>query len=249
MRGLRRAALVAGVLVSALVVTGTADATAHYGNATCHSGIVKAGTYRSLTIAGSCTLTSTGTVTVRHDLVVKRHAFFNADTPGVLNVWGDTWIKNDAVAAIGCTDDCKVSPDDHIGGDLTAIGAWATIVHGLTIGGDVSFLGGGGSENCAITPILGILPYYSTVHDSTIGGDFTARRLHTCWFGLIRTHVAGDARIIGNRFGDPDANEDVTNVIGGNLACFNNVPKAQVGDSMGAPNVVGGHKRGECASL
>jgi len=43
--------------------------------------------------------------------------------------------------------------------------------------------------------------------------------------------------------------EIVTNVIGGNLGCFNNVPQAHVGDSQGAPNVVGGHKRGECAAL
>ena len=54
-------------------------------------------------------------------------------------------------------------------------------------------------------------------------------------------------QLIGNRFGDPDAMEIVTNHIGGNLACFNNNPAAQVGDSMGQPNVVGGQKRGECA--
>ena len=65
----------------------------------------------------------------------------------------------------------------------------------------------------------------------------------------IRTQVGGNVRIVGNRMGDPDAMEIVTNVIGGNLGCFNNVPQAQVGDSTGAPNIVGGHKRGECASL
>jgi hypothetical protein len=66
---------------------------------------------------------------------------------------------------------------------------------------------------------------------------------------MIRTNVAGDVRVIGNRFGDPDAMEIVTNTVGGNLACFNNRPAAQVGDSGGAPNVVGGQKRGECAAL
>jgi hypothetical protein len=43
--------------------------------------------------------------------------------------------------------------------------------------------------------------------------------------------------------------EIVTNTIAGNLSCFDNVPHAQVGDSGGAPNMVGGQKRGECASL
>jgi len=49
--------------------------------------------------------------------------------------------------------------------------------------------------------------------------------------------------------GDPDAMEIVTNTVGGNLACVNNVPQAQVGDSMGLPNVVAGQKRGECRNL
>jgi hypothetical protein len=57
-----------------------------------------------------------------------------------------------------------------------------------------------------------------------LDGDFTARRLHTCWFGLIRAHVGGNALMVGGRFGDPDAMEIVTNVIGG-------------------------HQRGECAAL
>jgi len=61
--------------------------------------------------------------------------------------------------------------------------------------------------------------------------------------------VGGNALMVGGRFGDPDAMEIVTNVIGGNLGCFNNVPQAHVGDSQGEPNIVGGHKRGECAAL
>jgi hypothetical protein len=55
--------------------------------------------------------------------------------------------------------------------------------------------------------------------------------------------------LIGNRMGDPDANEVATNVIGGNLACYNNVPHAQFGDSMGLTNTVAGKKLGECKAL
>lgn len=75
------------------------------------------------------------------------------------------------------------------------------------------------------------------------------RYVHSCWFGLIRSQIGGSVRIAHNRMGDPDAMEIVTNTIAGNLACFDNVPHAQVGDSGGAPNVVGGQKRGECRSL
>ena len=92
-------------------------------------------------------------------------------------------------------------------------------------------------------------PFFATVHDSTVGGNVVVRGLHMCWFGLIRTQIAGNAQVIGNRFGDPDANEIVTNVVGGNLSCSNNVPGAQIGDSTGLPNTVGGQKRAECKNL
>jgi hypothetical protein len=252
MNRLRRPAFALVVTAALFAATGSASAaTAHHGNATCHGGTVAAGAYRSLTIAGSCTLANSGTVTVRHDLVVKRAAFFNAATAATLNVRGDVWVKAHAVAILGCSTDlgCAATSDNHIRGNLTEAGAWATVVHGTTTRGNVRFLGGGGSEDCSITPILGQVPYYTTYQDGAIGGNFTVRRLHTCWFGLIRVHVGGNALMVGGRFGDPDAMEIVTNVIDGNLGCFNNVPQAQVGDSQGAPNVVGGTKRGECADL
>jgi hypothetical protein len=37
--------------------------------------------------------------------------------------------------------------------------------------------------------------------------------------------------------------------VSGNLACYNNSPQAQIGDSGGGPNIVGGQKLGECATL
>jgi hypothetical protein len=119
------------------------------------------------------------------------------------------------------------------------------IVHGTTIGGNATITGGGRTQDCTAVAVYGG-PFYSVVEDSSVGGNLEIRGLHSCWLGVIRNHVGGTVRLIGNRFGDPDAMEIVTNHIGGNLACFNNNPVAQVGDSMGQPNVVAGQKRGEC---
>jgi hypothetical protein len=82
-----------------------------------------------------------------------------------------------------------------------------------------------------------------------VGGNLVIRRLHSCWLGVIRNHVGGSVQLVGNRFGDPDAMEIVTNHVAGNLACFNNNPAAQVGDSQGDQNIVLGQKRGECAAV
>jgi hypothetical protein len=178
---------------------------------------------------------------------VAAHGALNAATPATLNVGGDVVVEHRGIAAIGCSPDvgCATLGNDHIGGSLRAFRAWAVIVHGTTIGGNATITGGGRTQDCTAVAVYGG-PFYGVVEDSTVGGNLEIRGLHSCWLGVIRNHVGGTVRLIGNRFGDPDAMEIVTNHIGGNLACFNNNPAAQVGDSMGQPNVVAGQARGEC---
>jgi hypothetical protein len=225
-------------------------AVAHHGKVTCHGGMIAAGTYKSLRVTGACTLVASGNVTVKHNVVVTGTGLFNAGTPATLRVWGDVIVQHHGATAIGCSPDigCASLGADVIHGDLRAQGAAATIVHGTTIWGSASYRGGGQTEDCSVVAPFGA-PYYSVMEDSTIHGSLVIRGLHTCWLGVIRDHIGGSVRLIGNRFGDPDADEVVTNVIGGNLDCFNNIAAPQVGDSTGAPNMVAGKKRGECAAL
>jgi hypothetical protein len=250
--GARRSLAVLAAGLGLMVATGTAQAGSahHHGNVTCRGGTITPGHYRSLTIKGVCTLGNSGTVSVRHDVVVRRGGILNAVTQGTLRVGGDVVVGRHGVAGIGCSAEvgCNTPPDDVIRGSVRANGAWAVIVHAVTIGHNVRLVGGGGSMNCASTALLGG-PYYFDVEDSTVGGNVLERRIHSCWLGFIRDTVGGTVTLKGNRFGDPDAMEIVTNTIGGDLNCFNNVPQAHVGDSMGAPNVVGGVKRGECKAL
>jgi hypothetical protein len=240
-----------GVVVCGAGSTAVAGAAvAHHGKVTCHGGTIGAGTYSSLRVTGACTLPASGNVTVRHSVVVTSTGLFNAGTPAKLRVGGDVVVQHHGATAIGCSPDigCATLGADVIRGSLRAQGAWAVIVHGTTIGGNATIRSGGRTMDCSVIAPFGA-PYYSVMEDSTIHGNLVIRGLHTCWLGVIRDHVGGTVRLIGNRFGDPDADEVVTNVIGGNLDCFNNVAAPQVGDSAGAPNVVGGQKRGECKAL
>ena len=257
MEGLQRVllrGLVGGLVVASMFASvGTAGAAVpnwHFGNVICHGGKIRGGTYESLTIAGNCTLTSKGTVHVMGNVVVRGHAILNTLTPGTFNVDGNVTVRAKGVAGLGCNDEvgCPTESNDHIGGNLRGRDAWAVIVEQEHVGGLISIIGGGKTKNCSSTGLLGG-PFFATVHDATVGGNVIVRRLRTCWFGLIRTTVGGSVRVFGNSFGDPDATEIVTNTIAGNLACFNNVPAAQVGDSGGSPNTVGGRKRGECKNL
>jgi hypothetical protein len=251
MKGLRLVVLSLAVVVVGVGSSAVAGAAvAHHGKVTCHGGTIAAGTYRSLRVTGACMLVASGNVTVKHDVVVTGTGLLNAGTPATLRVGGDVTIQHHGAAAIGCSPDigCASLGADVIHGSLRAHGAAAVIVHGTTIWGSASIRGGGQTEDCSVIAPFGA-PYYSVIEDSTIHGNLVIRGLHTCWLGVIRNHVGGSVRLIGNRFGDPDADEVVTNVIGGNLDCFNNIAAPHVGDSGGAPNVVVGQKRGECMAL
>ena len=78
------------------------------------------------------------------------------------------------------------------------------------------------------------------------------------WLGVIRTEVGGNlivAKTSGTQTGVDefvgilDSTEVVSNSVGGNLICHGNSPAAQIGDSEGGPNAVGGNAIGECAGL
>ncbi len=152
--------------------------------------------------------------------------------------------------ALGCAED--VGCDGHgvvqIGQSIRSTGALAVLLHFVKVGGNVVIDGGGGGVTCEPNEITQG-PAYVVVEDSTIGQSVQVTNLESCWLGIIRDKVGGSVTDQNNTFADPDANEIVTNRIGQSLNCSGNSPAAQQGDSEGAPNIVGGHKNGECAAL
>ncbi|MGH9291796.1 MAG: hypothetical protein ACRDZ6_03325 [Acidimicrobiales bacterium] len=207
------------------------------------------------------------------DAVAPASGGIGAALPGTVNVTGNIRVRPGAVLALGCgPDSCKSplgSTDDHVGGSITGFGALAVLVHSTTIGGNLSLLGGGGGptvEGAPATnaclgsttppapwsqdPNLAHIPVYSDLEDNSIGGNMTVYGLQSCYFGALRNVVRGSAVFANNSMGDIDANEDVSNTIERNLACFNNTVPVQFGDSGesggGTPNLVGGFAFGEC---
>jgi hypothetical protein len=244
----------AGMLVAlgALFVAGTGTAMAAAPGAyTCAGGTIPAGTYSSLRVTGVCALSAGDTVRVQGNVTLAPGAVLDAATqPATMQVGGNVRVEKGAILGLGCSPEtgCPGNTFDRIGGNIIATQAAASIVHNTTIGGNVVLSGGGGSEDCgANSPIGG--PYFSDLEDNTIGGNTIVTGLQTCWFGFIRNHASGNVILHHNSYGDPDADEIVTNTISGNLICSGNSPAPQVGDSGGAPNVVLGHKLGQCASI
>ncbi len=134
------------------------------------------------------------------------------------------------------------------GDSLTALprpGGALMYLDGDTVHGNVISIGGG--------PGPTLNPYVNfPIKDNTILGNLVVQGWKGAWFGVLRDTVRGNVILADNvgvtidDLGTPDSTEVATNTISGNLICVGNVPAAQVGDSGGTPNTVGGHKIGQC---
>jgi hypothetical protein len=189
--------------------------------------------------------------------------------PATVIVGGNVTVGRGAVLVLGCSPagGCTGVTYDHIGGNLTAIKAQAVLMQAVAIGGSVTVLGGGGgvlggppkSGACFAAPIPAPwsqdpalsqgpngTPQYTDFEDSTIGGSLSVIGTRTCFLAAFRDRVGGSVTFAANATSDPDGMELGSNLVGGNLACFANVPAAQFGDSSAAPNMVRGAALGEC---
>jgi hypothetical protein len=136
-----------------------------------------------------------------------------------------------------------------VGGSIQGTNPLGIIVHVTTVGGDIVSTGGGGGVTCQPSGVFNQFgqPAYSDYEDNTISGNLRVTDLNSCWFGAIRNTIGGSAQFANNVFADPDASENLTNHISGNLLCSGNSPVVQYGDSTGSANIVGGFATGECA--
>ena len=222
------------------------------------------GTYSGhVKISGACAVAA-GPTTINGNLTIGKGSTLIAQfASSPLTVTGNIKVQGGGTLLLGCfasSSPCLDDPDQEnptlngpatVGGNLIARNALGVVVHNASIGRNVIQHHGGGGFTCEPQGVFALLgpPAYSTYEDSIIGGSIELKGLRGCWLGVIRNHVGGNVQLIGNRLGDPDAMEVVTNHVSGNLACFNNNPVAQVGDSMGEENIVLGQKRGECAAV
>ncbi|HEX6800251.1 MAG TPA: hypothetical protein VF116_21235 [Ktedonobacterales bacterium] len=188
-------------------------------------------------------------VTVQGDLVIARNAALDAHfDAAILTIQGNVHVGKNAAFVLGCLESGCDTTNNRVDGNVVATGALALIFHHNTIGGNISMHQGGGGVSCAPTNLF---PFgvFSDFEDNLIGGNLVVTQLHSCWLGIIRDSVRGNVVLVHSVMADGDANEVTTNVIGGNLACFQNTPNAQFGDAAPIPNVVSGNKLGECAKL
>lgn len=275
-RLLRRTSLGAATLaVAAFVVAiGAAPAVADGGGNTCSGTLDSPGTLVGTTsgnviVNGACVVDA-GPAVVTGNLRVSPgstlvSAFGSGDSS--LTVDGNVVVQDGATAVMGCNpnsspcfDDDFENPtltsSDVVKGNFIAAGALGAVLHNMTIGGNFEQHGGGGGFTCDTSPgVFGLIqaPVFSTLEDSSVGGNVNVSGVSSCWMGLARVDVAGNASYISDQMADPDAIEIVLNTIHGNLNCQGNSMTWDSGDLSEdlfprdpQPNTVDGKRNGQC---
>jgi hypothetical protein len=254
MRKLRNVVVLCALAVVA--VAASSAVAARPGSATCSGGTIAAGNYSSLTVTGVCTFGG-GTVTVRHNLVVAAGASLNDHAMSPLttvHVGGNVLVGKGGILGLG-TYDPTAPHDTVVDGNVIANQPLSLYISFTTIHGSLISNGGGGGAT-------GEFRNFPT-KDNTIGRNAVIQGWTGGWIGFIRNHVGGNVIFSKNKSVinglvnppvpgqvDTDSSEVMTNVIGRNLICQGNTPKAQVNpDDGGQPNTVGGRKIGQCSKL
>jgi hypothetical protein len=280
-RILRTASLGGAALgVAALIIAiGAAPAMAGHGHGP-HTGRTCTGTFNSpgtlvgtidgnVTVKGACAVDA-GPAVVTGNLTVSRGATLVAAFGGNgsnLTVGGNLHVKSGGAAIMGCNpvsspciDDNQNDPTltsaDSVNGNFIASQALGVVVHNTTIGGNFEQHGGGGGFTCATTPGVFALfpsPAFSTLEDSSVGGNYAVSNVRSCWMGAARVNIGGNASFKNNKLADPDAIEIVSNTIQGNLSCRRNSmtwDSGETGPSLfprtPQPNTVLGKRSGQC---
>ena len=176
-------------------------------------------------MVGFCLGPPTGNVVVKGDVTVTKGGALGANYPafaagapeGDANwmVNGSVNVGDGATLLLGCEPavNCVNTTHDVVKGNVSAEGALGVILHSTTVGGNVSYSGGGGGVNC--NPGFGPFAFgvYSDVEDDVIGGNLMVSGLPSCWFGEFRTIIMGSDTVTQNRFADSDATEVANNEV------------------------------------
>jgi hypothetical protein len=260
---IRTILIVAFIFGGALATAGAANATPPSGRSpalVCSSGSIGSGLYASITVTGTCSPAVNAVIRVVGNVFVAPGATFDAqDAPSTITVGQNITSAPGSSLELGCLPGpnpnlgypCTVDPGESsnisVKGNVIAIGALAVALRGITVGGNVIAIQGGGHT------VDGSNDW--PIKLDTIGGNVIVTGATPDWIGVVHNTIGGNV-ILTNITIDtgPTPPAEIINVgsnaIGRNLICFGLAPAVSEGFvPPGTPNVVGGKAIGQCANL
>jgi hypothetical protein len=239
----------------ALVSLGTAVASAAPPSAyTCAGGDIPSGSYASITVTGACDVPDGAVINVSGNVYVAPGAQLDAQSaPSTITIGGNVTAVSGSLLGLGCqppsytgnsAHQCTTDSEGHstvlVRGNITATGAAAVLLNGITVKGNVTLVGGGNEE----------IPW--SIKNDMIGGNLTATGQTVPFFGTLFNTIGGNETLTGITSMGPDSSPPVyvvRNTIKGNLVCVRLAPSVSGGFIPGEVNTVHGHAIGQCATL
>lgn len=242
-------ALAIAVATAGTFMLASSAAAATPASTTCSEGTLAAGSYRNVTVTGSCTID--GSAAVGGNVSISSGA--------VLFLQGAELGGN---LTLG-TGSIMMAFSTTVHGNVSATNARALYLFDSRVDRNVSFIGGGSGRDCVDPDPETSLGMSTMVKDSSIGGNAVFDGWSGCWFGFLRNTVGRNVQI-SNMYANPeniifpgtpdevnqglDSTEVIGNTVGGVLNCTGNTPAAQIGDAAPLPNTAR-KALGECAAL
>lgn len=227
----------------------------------CKGGEIGSGTYASITVTGNCSVAKDAVVKVNGGITVRKGAALDAQSsPSTILVGGSVMAQRGSMLGLGCQPAAKMGNSAHpcvdadgnpiedanvfstitVKGHVSAFGASIVLINGITIGRNLTIVGGGSD-----------IPW--SVKNNTIKGNLWTSNLVTNWYGVLFNTVGKNVTLLKITLTEdhPDAAGVVyvvQNKIGRNLLC-KGLPGVSGGFVPGAVNTVGGKALGQCAGL
>ena len=265
-----RRSLIALVAAVGLSLVGGVPAEAHghgghHGKVhalTCKSGEIGSGRYSSITVTGVCSVAKDAVIRVSGDITVRKGAALDAQSsPSTITVGRNVRAFQGSTLGLGCQPPAVTGNSAHacvdtdgnpiedpsvfstitVKGNVTARGAAVVLINGISVGRNLTIVGGGSPD----------IPW--SVKNNTIRGNLWTSNLDTNWYGVLFNKVGKNVTLLKITLTEdhPDAAGVVyvvQNTIGRNLLC-KDLPGVSGGFVPGAVNTVGGKALGQCKEL
>lgn len=254
LRALVCCAIAATLSLSAIPASAVSPRAAQPANYTCTGGEIPSGTYANVSVTGPCTVGLGAVIEIAGNVTVAAGASLDAQiASATISIGRNVTASQGSFLGLGCqppsytgnsAHPCTVDPegisDITVGGSVTATGAMAVMLNGITVRGNVTLTGGG-------SPI----PW--SIKNNAIDGNLTITGQRTEWLGALFNTIGGNATLTNIALSDPHPGAPgvyiVRNNIARNLTCTALTPGVSGGFVPGSVNVVGGNATGQCADL
>jgi hypothetical protein len=217
--------------------------------------IIPSGNYASITVTGVCQPARGAVINVSGNINVAPGAVFDAQSfTSTITVGHNVTAGAGSVLGLGCQPvgsigrfagvPCNDTPHGQtvitVHGNISASNADTVLIRKVTVGGNVSLLGGGGD-----------IPW--SIKGNTIGGNLTISVVSADWLGVQFNTIGKNAvltHITALDPGDPGRSVAVVeNTVQRNLVCWGLRPAVSPGFIPGETNHVGNKALGQCAAI